>query len=135
MGWPGDKPPVDEMDRDPNKRTHLAFGSKFAIFIEPETGFDGKLPVVGAVVSGLDVVTEMAKTPVNKRKEPETVTGLTIDVEIADCGQLPEEDCRSRDEADRAHAAAMAPQAGPPAAHETAAGVEGTDGAVAIPIA
>ena len=50
------------------------------------------------MVEGMDVLVAVAKTPVNKKKEPETKTGLTIDIEIADCGQLPDEQCRFREE-------------------------------------
>ena len=49
MGWPGDKPPGDPEDQDPNKRTHLGFGSRFSIFLEPEPHFNGRLPVVRAL--------------------------------------------------------------------------------------
>mmetsp|Transcript_46010 Transcript_46010/g.114155 ORF Transcript_46010/g.114155 Transcript_46010/m.114155 type:complete len:304 (-) Transcript_46010:171-1082(-) len=97
MGWPGDKPPGDPEDDDPHKRTHLRFGSRFSIFLEADHHFDGRLPVIGVVVAGIDILAALSETPVNARKQPETKVGLTIDIKISDCGQLPDSECRLRD--------------------------------------
>ena len=67
---------------------------------------------VGAVVEGMEVLVAVAKTPVNKKKQPETKTGLTIDVQIADCGQLPEDACRTREEEELSRVAALELQDG-----------------------
>jgi len=89
MGWSGDKPPVDPQDEDPNKRTSLAFGSRFTITIQPEPGFNGHLPVVGVVVEGMDVLQAVSKVEVDKKHRPEDAYGVPIDVVVADCGELP----------------------------------------------
>ena len=89
MGWMGDKPPGwDPQDKDPNKRMSLAFGSRFTINIGVEPGFNGFLPVIGAVVEGMDVVQAVSETPGDSKHRPENMDGVPIDVVIADCGEV-----------------------------------------------
>ena len=85
IGCPGDKHKVDPSDPTPKseRREHPSFGSRFSIFIRPEEHFNGKLPVIGVVLQGLDVVQKAAKqTPVDAKRRPE------IKLVIAECGEL-----------------------------------------------
>ena len=88
MGWSGDKPPGDPNDTDPNKRTTLAFGSRFTIGLKPEPGFTGHLPVLGIVIDGMDVLHTISHTHVDKKHRPEDPFGVPINIVIADCGEL-----------------------------------------------
>ena len=87
IGCPGDKPPATDPD-DPTpkdkQRDWPSFGSRFSVFITPEPFFNGKLPVIGVVLSGLDVLKEISKVPVSdsRRKAPQ------VPVVITDCGEL-----------------------------------------------
>ena len=89
MGWSGDKPPGwDPQDTDPDKRMTLAFGSRFTICLQHVPDFGGFLPVIGIVVEGMDVLTAVSKTSVDKKNRPEDIYGVPIDVVIADCGEV-----------------------------------------------
>ena len=87
IGLPGDKYKVDPDDPTPKdqQREHPSFGSRFSIFIMPEPHFNGKLPVVGVVLEGMDVLRMAAKmTPVDEKKRPK------VALTIGDCGELPD---------------------------------------------
>ena len=85
MGIPGDKWKVDPDDPTPKdqQRDWPSFSSRFSIFLTHEPGFNGKLPVIGVVLEGLDVLKRVAEsTPVNDRKRAQ------VPVTIDDCGEL-----------------------------------------------
>ena len=104
MGNPHDKPPgydaqefmeaqqAAKKGERPWPRDWPSFGSRFAVYLQPEPeGLDGKHPVVGIVVEGLDVLKEVSAVAVDdgKNKAPGTWRNRPIrPVVIAECGQL-----------------------------------------------
>ena len=92
MGNPYDKPPNDDPeDQDPNKRWWPSFGSRFAVYLVPDPKLDGRHPVFGRVVEGLEVLVAISRRPVDVK--PRRNVPITP-VVIADCGELPREQWR-----------------------------------------
>jgi cyclophilin family peptidyl-prolyl cis-trans isomerase len=94
MGNPNDKPPgydaqewAEQRQQGRSMRDWPSFGSRFSIYLDAEPdGLDGRHPVVGIVVDGLQLLREVAQTPVDMAKGAKRRP--LVPVVIASCGAV-----------------------------------------------
>ena len=78
---------MEEKQAGRNPRDWPNFASRFAIYLQPEEqGLDGRHPVIGVVMEGLELLRALSHTPVDKRKGGKNRPLVPVVIEA--CGEL-----------------------------------------------